>query len=284
MILQKIKLYTNYQNFKKTGINFDLIKINLNNFNKKFNFISDIAIKKEIKFTIENFINMELKKTKKADLQGKRVIFFEIGFLLSLALSLLAFEWTSETKTSEGYAQNNQTEIEQESVPITRQEKQKEPPPPPPKTTEIINIVDNDVDIEDELVLEETEADEDTRVDIDAFAQEEEEEKNEQIFISVEEMPTFNGEGINAFRNYIQKNLIYPEVARENGIEGTIYTRFIVNKMGEVEKISILRGVDPVLDKAVVEAIQKSPSWEPGKQRGQAVNVSFTMPVIFTMD
>jgi protein TonB len=227
---------------------------------------------------------MEPKKSKKADLQGKRVIFFEIGLLVSLGLSLLAFEWTSETKTSEGFAQNAQTEMEQESVPITRQEKQKEPPPPPPKTTEIINIVENDVNIEDELVLEETEADENTRVDIDAFAQEEEEEENEQVFISVEEMPTFDGEGINAFRNYIQKNLIYPEIARENGIEGTIYTRFIVNKNGEVEKISILRGVDPSLDKAVVQAIKSSPRWQPGRQRGKAVNVSFTMPVIFSLD
>jgi protein TonB len=227
---------------------------------------------------------MEPKKTKKADLQSKRVIFFEIGLLVSLALSLLAFEWTSETKNSEGFAQNNQTEMEQESVPITRQEKQKEPPPPPPKTTEIINIVENDVDIKDELVLEETEADENTKVDIDAFAQEEKEEENEQIFISVEEMPTFDGEGINAFRNYIQRNLIYPEIARENGIEGTIYTRFIVNKNGQVEEISILRGVDPALDEAVVQAIKNSPKWQPGRQRGKAVNVSFTMPVIFSLD
>jgi len=227
---------------------------------------------------------MESKKSKKADLQGKRIVFFEIGLLVSLGLSLLAFEWTSETKISEGFGPNTQTEVEQESVPITRQEKQKEPPPPPPKTTEIINIVDNDVNIKDELVLEETEADENTQVDIDAFAQEEKEDKNEQIFISVEEMPTFKGKGISAFRNYIQKNLIYPEIARENGIEGTIYTRFIVNKYGQVEEISILRGVDPSLDNAVVQAIKNSPKWEPGKQRGKAVNVSFTMPVIFSLD
>lgn len=227
---------------------------------------------------------MEPKKTKKADLQSKRVIFFEIGLLVSLALSLLAFEWTTETKNSEGFAQNNQTEMEQESVPITRQEKQKEPPPPPPKTTEIINIVENDVAIKDELILEETEADENTKVDIDAFAQEEEEDQNEQVFISVEEMPTFDGEGINAFRNYIQRNLIYPEIARENGIEGTIYTRFIVNKNGQVAEISILRGVDPALDEAVVQAIKNSPKWQPGRQRGKAVNVSFTMPVIFSLD
>ena len=228
---------------------------------------------------------MEIKKSKKADLKRKRVLFFEIGFLVSLGLCLIAFEWTTSPQTSEGFGETNTTEVEQESVPITRQEKRKEPPPPPPpQTTEIINIVDNDVHIEDELILEETEADQETRVSIDAFAQEEEEEADGQVFIRVEEMPTFDGKGLNAFRNFIQSRLVYPEIARENGIEGTIFTRFVVDENGHVIKVSILRGVDPVLDKSVVQAIQESPSWKPGKQRGKPVKVSFTMPVIFTLD
>ena len=227
---------------------------------------------------------MELKKSKQANLQGKRVIFFEIGFIISLALVLIAFEWTTDAPSTDKFDNSSQSVVEQETVPITRQETKKEPPPPPPKTTEVINIVDDDVEIEDELVLEETEADQDTRVSIDAFAQEEEEEETDEIFISVEEMPTFKGEGLNGFRNYIQSHLIYPEIARENGIEGTIYTRFVINENGTPERISILRGVDPALDRAVVEAVQKSPKWEPGKQRGKAVKVSFTMPVVFTLD
>jgi len=227
---------------------------------------------------------MELKKSKQANLQGKRIIFFEIGFVISLALVLIAFEWTTESPIAKEFETSSETEIEQEAIPVTRQEMKKEPPPPPPKTTEVINIVDDDVEIEDELVLEETEADQETRVSIDAFAQEEEEEESEEIFISVEEMPTFRGKGVEGFRNYIQSNLLYPEIARENGIEGTIYTRFIVNERGIAERVSILRGVDPSLDQAVVEAIQNSPQWEPGKQRGKAVKVSFTIPVMFTLD
>jgi len=227
---------------------------------------------------------MELKKSKQANLQGKRVIFFEIGFILSLALVLIAFEWSTDAPSTGEFNTTAQTEVEQETVPITRQETRKEPPPPPPKTTEVINIVEDDVEIEDELVLEETEADQETRVSIDAFAQEEEEEESDEIFIRVEEMPTFRGKGVEGFRNYIQSNLLYPEIARENGIEGTIYTRFIVNERGIAERVSILRGVDPSLDQAVVEAIQNSPQWEPGRQRGKAVKVSFTIPVMFTLD
>ncbi len=227
---------------------------------------------------------MELKKSKQANLQGKKVIFFEIGFIISLALVLIAFEWPTKSPVTKNFDTSSEAEIEQETIPITRQDMRKEPPPPPPKTTEVINIVDDDVEIEDELVLEETEADQETRVSIDAFAQEEEEEESEEIFISVEEMPTFKGKGIEGFRNYIQSHLIYPEIARENGIEGTIYTRFIINELGLAERVSILRGVDPSLDRAVVDAIQKSPKWEPGRQRGKAVKVSFTMPVVFTLD
>mgnify|MGYP006284473957 CR=1 FL=1 len=228
---------------------------------------------------------MEHKKSKKANLQSKRILFFEIGFILSLGLVLLAFEWTSQPSNQIGSKKQSQTEVEQESVPITRQEQRKEPPPPPPpQTTEIINIVDNDVEIEDELILEETEADENTRVSIDAFAEEEQEAESEQVFIKVEDMPTFKGEGLNAFRSYIQQNLEYPRIAMENGIQGTVFTRFVVDKHGKISEISILRGVDPALDKAVVSAIQNSPQWEPGKQRGKPVNVSFTMPVIFALD
>ena len=227
---------------------------------------------------------MELKKSKQANLQGKRVIFFEIGFILSLALVLIAFEWSTDAPSTDKFDTSAQTEVEQETVPITRQETRKEPPPPPPKTTEVINIVEDDVEIEDELVLEETEADQETRVSIDAFAQEEEEEESDEIFIRVEEMPTFRGKGVEGFRNYIQSNLLYPEIARENGIEGTIYTRFIINEKGIAERVSILRGVDPSLDQAVVEAIQNSPQWEPGRQRGKLVKVSFTIPIMFTLD
>ncbi|MBS3770114.1 MAG: energy transducer TonB [Bacteroidales bacterium] len=229
---------------------------------------------------------MEPKKSKKADLQNKRVVFMQLGFVVALAMVLIAFEWTSKPGKITGFASDEADEIVQENVPITRQEEKKPPPPPPPpKTTEVLNIVDNDIDIEDELILEETEADQDTRVLVDVFRQEEEEEEEEdKVFITVEDMPTFMGKGLNEFRNYIQKNLDYPLIAKENGIEGIVYTKFIVDKDGSVKNVGILRGVDPVLDQATVEAIRESPKWEPGKQRGIPVRVSVTMPIAFVLD
>src|SRR6056297_1146350 len=174
---------------------------------------------------------MERKKSQKADLEAKKGLFLELGFVVALGLVLLAFEWTSRPEKVEGFQQQNESDMVQESVPVTRQQQKKEPPPPPPpKSTEVINIVENDVVIEDELVLEESEADQDTRVSIDAFASEEEEEEEEQVFVVVEDMPSFQGKGLNAFAAFVQRNLEYPLVAQENGIEGTVYLRFIVDK------------------------------------------------------
>jgi protein TonB len=229
---------------------------------------------------------MEPKKSKKADLQRLRGLFLQIGFIFSLGMALLAFEWTSSPEKVKGFNRNNDGEILQESVPITRQQERKQPPPPPPpKTTEIINIVENNVEIEDELILEETEADQDTRVSIDAFEQEEEEEDDlNDVFVRVEDMPKFQGEGLNAFRRFVQRNLRYPDMAHDNGIEGTVYLRFIVDKDGSLTDISVLRGVDPALDEAAVAAVKGSPKWEPGKQRGKPVKVSCTMPIAFVLD
>jgi len=228
---------------------------------------------------------MELKKSKKADLESKRSLFLEIGFVLALGMILLAFEWTSSPAKVEGFQEENNTDLVQENVPVTRQEQRKEPPPPPPpKSTEVINIVDNDVEIKDELILEESEADQDTRVSIDAFSMEEEEEEEEQVFVVVEDMPSFRGKGLNAFARYVQENLVYPFIAQENGIEGTVFLRFIVDKDGSITDVRVLRGVDPALDKAAMTAVRQAPDWQPGKQRGKPVKVACTIPISFSLE
>jgi len=229
---------------------------------------------------------MVSKKTKNADLERKRGLFMEIGFILALGLVVAAFEWTSTPKQVEGFQQQDESNIVQENVPITRQEKQKQPPPPPPpKSTDVLNIVDNDIEIEDELRLEETGADQSTEVQIDAFAQEEEEEVHEQnTFMIVEDMPKFRGGGIDKFRNYVQKTAEYPTLAQENGIEGTVYIKFVVNRDGDISGIEVVRGVDPSLNKEARQVIAQAPKWKPGKQRGQPVRVQFTIPVVFNLN
>lgn len=225
---------------------------------------------------------METKKTDKADLENKKSIFIEIGFIVALGIVLLAFEWTTKPEKVEGFEKETNTEIEQESVPVTRQKQEKEPPPPP-KTTEVINIVDDEVKIDDQLSLETTEADQDTEVSIDAFAEQEEEEEEEEIFVKVENMPEFRGGGLNSFRKWVQENLDYPTVASENNIEGTVYVQFVVNKDGSITNIQVIRGVDPALNKEAVRTIKSAPKWEPGRQRGKPVRVRFSLPIVFEL-
>ena len=227
---------------------------------------------------------MERKKSKKADLETKKGIFIEIGFVVALGLVLLAFEWTTRPKEVKGFQQTEESDVVQENVPVTRQEKQKEPPPPPPQSTDVLNIVDDKVEIEDELRLEETEADQNTEVSIDAFAESEEEEEEEQeIFVVVEDMPQFKGGGINAFRKYVQENIKYPTVAAENGIEGTVFVKFVVDTDGGISNVTTMRGVDPALNEEAMRVIRNAPNWEPGRQRGRPVRVQFTIPIVFKL-
>ncbi|MGM0497739.1 MAG: energy transducer TonB [Bacteroidota bacterium] len=225
---------------------------------------------------------MERKKTNKANLESKKGIFLMFGFVVTLSLVLLAFEWTTRPEKAEGFQEDDTEELEQDDVPVTRQEQKKEPPPPP-KTQEVINIVDDDVEIEDELVLEETEADQDTEVSTDAFAEEEEEEEEEKVFVRVENMPEFRGGGINSFRKWVQQNLDYPNVAAENGIEGTVYVRFVVDTDGSITNVQVLRSVDPSLDEEAIATVKSAPEWEPGSQRGKPVRVQFNLPIVFQL-
>lgn len=107
---------------------------------------------------------------------------------------------------------------------------------------------------------------------------------DDDVFVIVENMPTFQGGNLNKFREYINENLIYPEIAAQNGIQGRVIVSFIVEVDGSVSNIKVLRGVDPSLDKEVCRAIEASPKWEAGKQRGEKVRVTFNMPIIFTLE
>jgi len=227
---------------------------------------------------------MELKKTEKANLEKKKGIFLQLGLIVVLSLVLIAFEWTSTHLRGSEFGALESINIEEEIIPITRQ-KEIEPPKllEPPKVIEKFDIVDDDLDVED-VIIDDIEADQDTEFQIMEFFEEEEEEGEESfIFTIVEDMPMFGGGDQNKFRQYIQKTLKYPPIAAENGIQGTVYINFVVNRNGEVANATIIRGVDPALDKEAVRVIMSSPKWTPGKQRGKPVRVQFTFPIKFVL-
>lgn len=105
---------------------------------------------------------------------------------------------------------------------------------------------------------------------------------DEEIFIVVEQMPEFPG-GDEAYQLFLQNNIHYPESAKENGIEGTVYLSFEVNKKGKIKNVLVLRGVNPDIDSEAVRVVKMMPDWVPGKQRGKPVEVKMTMPIKFSL-
>ncbi|MGQ1889306.1 energy transducer TonB [Thermophagus sp. OGC60D27] len=225
---------------------------------------------------------MEVKKSPKADLESKKTVFMQIGLVVVLSLVFIAFEWTTtDTKVNEGL-KIEEDEVEEEIIPITRQDEVKPPPPPPPpKVTDILNIVQDDVELEEELIIQDTEATEETEVDFTDMTTDEEEEEAPVFFI-VEEMPEFPG-GELALHKYLASTIEYPVIAQENGIQGRVYVKFVVNTDGSITDVEIARGVDPSLDKEALRVVKSMPKWKPGKQRGKSVRVSYTVPINFVL-
>ena len=227
---------------------------------------------------------MERKKNEKADLEKRKGVFFQLGLVITLSLILIGFEWTSSGLSENQFDTGEGDVIDEEIIPVTRQEKP-EPKtlPKPPKVTEVLNIVEDDVTIENELILDDLESDQDEEVQILDFDVTDEEEEEAEIFFIVEDMPSFKGKGLNGFRNWVMKNLQYPEIAAENGISGTVYVQFVVEPSGLVNKVTIMRSVDPSLDKEAIRVVKTSPKWTAGKQRGKPVRVAFTFPIKFVL-
>jgi protein TonB len=224
---------------------------------------------------------MERKKSLKADLENKRTLFLQIGLIISLAITLAAFEWKSYEKREVNLEQRAQSEIPEEIIPITKQE-EPEPPPEPPQTTTELNIVENEADVEEDIIID-VEADDDTEVEeYTPMLQEEEDVEEEKVFMVVEEQPSFPG-GEQARMRYLSNNIDYPQLARESGIQGTVYVTFVVEKDGSITDVRVLRGIGGGCDKEAIRVVKEMPRWEAGMQRGKPVRVQFNMPIRFTL-
>lgn len=229
---------------------------------------------------------MEIKKSPKADLNNKKTLFREIGLILVLGVVLLAFEWSSSEKKVAELSSDSVVEIEEEIIPIT-QEQQEMPPEMPkvPVLSDVIDIVDDDIEVSDDIIFD-MEDNKNLAVDIvDYVADVEEEVVEEEAipFALVEEKPAFMGGDANTFSKWVQGKLVYPEIAKENGVQGRITLQFTVNTDGSISNVHVLRGVDSSLDKEAVRVVSSSPKWTPGRQRERPVKVTYTFPVIFQL-
>lgn len=227
---------------------------------------------------------MEIKKSKKADLERNRAMFLQIGLVLVLAIILFAFEWRTKPSTDQARNLVSETSYEVEEMQITRREEPKPQPIQQQKVAEILNIVDDNVNIDDQFDFN-VEANAETEFKFTGFADDTQEEfVEEQTFYIVEDMPLFNGgDPATEFRKYIQENLKYPQIAAENGISGRVIVQFVVDQRGKVTDAVVVAPVDPALDKEALRVVLSSPAWTPGKQRGKPVKVFYTFPIMFVL-
>ena len=232
---------------------------------------------------------MERKKNPKADLESRKGIFVLIGLIISLSLSILAYESKSYDNLDVGLGDLNIDDLDEEDIDITRPEPPpppKEEPPPPPEVPEEIEIKENEEELENELEVDDAETDQDDMMEMP-------EEEFEEAFISVEKMPMLgdckNEECTQSeIMKFIARNFKYPEIAKANGVEGRVILEFVVEKDGKIGRVKILKGLDKHVDKAAIEVVEKlntkkAPKFSPGRQIGKAVPVKYTVPIKCTL-
>ena len=194
-----------------------------------------------------------------------------------------AFSYSTHVRTIASLASDLRTDDVIEIVPpVTRET----PPPPPavsmPVLSDQIEIVENDLQVDDFFSVD----DSNLEVTIHDYIEEVREEviEDETIdFVIVEDKPKFNNGDANAFSVWVGQNLVYPEIPKENGVQGRVILQFTVLRDGSVGNVKVLRGVDAALDREAVRVVSSSPKWTPGRQRDRAVNVTYTFPVIFQL-
>ncbi|MBK6951230.1 MAG: energy transducer TonB [Crocinitomicaceae bacterium] len=221
---------------------------------------------------------MELKKSKEADLESKKIVFMTVGLVMVSAIVLMAFTYTTVTPDEKKELATEKKKVSDELVfemvePV-------EPPPveqqqaPPPPDLEEIEVVD------DEEIVEEI----NLNLDPEELPPPVEEEKiiDEPIQDFVEVDPAFPG-GEAAMIKFIQQNVVYPELSREMGEQGTVYVQFVVNSDGSIQDVVVLKGVSEQLNKEAVRVVKKMPNWSPGEQAGKKVRVRYQIPIKFTI-
>lgn len=252
-----------------------------------------------------------LKKYPEADINQYQPIFFKLGLLIALLFAFSAFCYTSGKAPIE---EIDYALVDMDSVEIVppRSSRPIQPQPKIPLTTKV-EIVADEVELEPEPeLLEEEEiiepptpieegdlvagvldgaleglgddlGDEDEDIEEDTIEEEPVQEEPE-IFVIVEDMPEFPG-GQKALFKFINENIKYPAMARENGIAGTVYVSFVIDETGKVTIPEIKRGVRTGgLNEEALRVVNLMPNWSAGQQRGKKVKVAYTIPIRFVLN
>lgn len=226
---------------------------------------------------------MEVKKSKKADLENKKTLFMEIGLVVALGLTIVLFHISQQNKVIEELDLGTIAD-EVEVIDVTV-EQEPETVPVEQHTVavvaDILNVVRNDAQITTNIDW--VEFDDEDVVNIVPIETETEEIEEEVVFLVADEKPGFQGGDLNTFRNWVQSRLTYPPLAAENNIQGRVTVTFVIERDGTLTNIQVLQSPDDMLSEEAIRILKKSPKWSPARQRDQAVRFRYTLPVEFKL-
>lgn len=236
---------------------------------------------------------MEPKKNPKADLSRRSVLFLQLGLILVLLISYVAIEWKTYDKDAIDMGQLDLGDLEDEEIPITELLNTPPPPPPPPPAPEIIEVVEDEVEVE-ETIIESTETNQEEIVEVREVVEAPVEEEIADVpFSVIENVPIFPG--CENLSNNDQRKKCMSEKVQEFvnrkfntdlgsqlGLSGVnrIIVQFKIDKNGNITEVRS-RAPHPKLEQEAARVINSLPKMQPGKQRGKAVSVLYSLPIVF---
>ncbi len=236
---------------------------------------------------------MEPKKNPKADLKRKSVLFLQLGLVLVLLITWRAIEWKTYDKEAIDTGQLSMDDLDDEEIPITEMQNTPPPPPPPPPAPEIIEVVQDEEEVEEDEI-ESTETNLEEIVEVEEVVEAPVEEEVADVpFAVIEDVPIFPGcENLN--NNEERKQCMSKKISQfvnrefdtdlgaELGLSGVnrVIVQFKIDEKGNITNV-MSRAPHPRLEREAARVINKLPKMQPGKQRGKAVGVMYSLPIVF---
>jgi protein TonB len=228
------------------------------------------------------FTTMIEKKSSKGNLDKRRITFLLIGFAIVFGLVYASFEFFASKPKDLGTLEVVIIEVPQENIIAT--DPVQPPPPPAPQQNVNIEIVENDIPVADSLpIFKEFNINENIPDREEPVPLPDEKPDDAPPPYFVEEMPEPSG-GFDTMYNFLRTNLKYPEIPRNNGIQGQVFVGFVIEKDGSISNVRVEAGVYPDLDQEAVRVVKLMPKWKPGKQGGKTVRCSYQIPIRFVLN
>lgn len=238
---------------------------------------------------------MEANKTVNDELRGQKSTNILIGYVLALAVMFVAFEYTQREVKVVEEEKIYDFKMEEDMIPITQQQEVVAPPPAAaPTVMEIINEVEDDTELPEEEVETTEEVNQAITAVVGTGAPSAaiasgpvgpvvEADDDDRIYDFVEENAQFPG-GDEACLKWLSEHIKYPAICQEQGVQGRVFLKFVVNRDGSIVDVEVVRSPDPNLSKEAERVVKLMPKWKPARQGNKTVRARFNLPVNFRLN